>query len=314
MKTKLLLLIIISILFCSGCGGWFQRGSTTIPEFNITKDINEAQKTINQSTTIIDKSTNSIIKETVKIDEETTQVKDKIPKEIKPDVNPHLNNISESSNIIKKDTLEINRATANLSSANSLLENAEQKAIVTEGTLNKIIRERDNAINAQKRAEEARDSALHKAVRWLILASIVASAGLGVFGFMYESKLSLTLSATCIVIMSVAIFIETYFIVVVIFGGIVLIGLIGALVWNIIIQKRAFSEIVNTVEIAQDNLSEEAKNKIFGGEGEQGLMKKVQSKETMELVKKEKSKLGSLWEYAKDKANGNNEVNENSEN
>ena len=43
----------------------------------------------------------------------------------------------------------------------------------------------------------------------------------------------------CIVVMSIAIFVEAYFVYVVIGGGIILAALVGVFVYNIIIQKRA---------------------------------------------------------------------------
>jgi hypothetical protein len=109
----------------------------------------------------------------------------------------------------------------------------------------------------------------------------------------------LTLSAICVVVMSVAIFVETYFIYLVIAGGLILLGLVGVLVWNISIQKRAFKEVVETVEIAQENLPEEARNKLFGGNGETGIMKGLQNQNTMNLVQKQKQKMSNLWHYAK---------------
>lgn len=305
MKTKLLTLIIILMIMCSGCDmacdklGWFCPDPINPPEYNITEDINNAQKTIEKSAATIDKSTDEIRKETIKIDKETTQVKDKIPQEIKPIIVPHLNVITESSQTIKDETIEINKATAKLTAANSLLENAEQKVITTEEALDTITKERDKAIIAQRKAEEARNSALHKAVRWLILASIVGAGALGVFGFMYNSKMCLTLAAVCIVVMSIAIFVETYFIYLVIGGGVILLGLVGVLAWNIIIQKRAFKEVVDTVEITKENLSLEKKEELFGKNGQTGIMDSIQSHSTIDIVKKEKSKMSSLWSYAK---------------
>ncbi len=295
MKTKLFLICIIFL--CTGCS-LFQKKPQNKPEFNTLKDIRNTQKVINKSANTIDKGVSDIIKETNKIDTEASNIKNKIPSELKYSITPHLNKITESSDSIKKDTLKINKATANLSSAISLLENAEEKIIITEDSLDKIAKERDEAIVARKEAEEARDSTLHKTIRWLILGSIVAAAGLGVFGFMYGSKLSLTLSGTCIIIMSIAIFVETYFFVVIIFGAIVLIGLIGALVWNIIVQKKAFSQIVDTVEVAKSNLPLDIKAELFGDDGQTGIMDSIQSPETIKMVSKEKKKM-LLWNSMK---------------
>ena len=86
--------------------------------------------------------------------------------------------------------------------------------------------------------------------------------------------------------------------IIIIFGGIVLIGLIGSLGWNIIVQKKAFSQVVNTVEVAKSALPVEKKTELFGGEGQTGIMDSIQNLSTMALVKKEKSKM-SLWNSMK---------------
>jgi hypothetical protein len=200
-----------------------------------------------------------------------------------------------------KDTTIINKAAAELVSAESLLENASDKVSITEDALDDMTTERDAALKALAKAEADRDSALHSAVRWLILASIVGAGALGVFGFMYNSKMCLTLAGVCIVVMSIAIFVETYFIYLVIGGGIILLGLVGFVIYNIIIQKRAFKEVVDTVEVAQSQMSDSARTRLFGGEEETGVMDTIQSPSTMELVKKEKAKMSNLWSFSKRK-------------
>lgn len=310
MKTNILFIfLILALISSSGCqwscenlGLFCPKTPTNNPEFNIVEDIQEAQNTIKQSSNIIEESSDNIKKEVNSINEETSEVKSKLPEESKSQINPHLDSIKESSNIIIEDTTKIDKANAELSGAQSLLENAGQKIVVTEGVLDKMTKERDQALEAKRKAEEARDSALHKAIRWIIVGSIVAASGLGVFGFMYGSKLSLTLAGTSVVIFSIAIFIETYFVVVVIFGGIVLLGLIVALVWNIIVQKKAFTQIVKTVEATKIGLSKDKKEELFGGEGETGIMDSIQDKITMDLVSREKSKM-PLWNSMKKKDN-----------
>jgi len=299
MKTKLFILMIVIILFTSGCASL--NNLTNKPEFNIKKDITKTEKIIEKTSNTIEKASTDVSTEAYSINKESINIENKIPTNIKPEISPHLDSIKKSSDSIIKNTIKINKATAELSSVTSLLDNIKLKIITTEDALDKIAKERDNAIVAKKKAEEERDSALHKAIKWLILASIVGAAALGVFGFMYNNKLSLTLSATCIVIMSIAIFVGKFLIYLAIGGGLILAALVGLMMYNIIIQKKAFKEVVETVEIAQDKLTKEDKNKLFGGDGETGVMKNIQSKSTKSLVKIEKKKISNLWNYAKNK-------------
>ncbi len=299
MKTKLVILLML-ILMCSGCQMWCDKVGwfcpdlpTDDPKYNITEDIDEVKKTIDSSTTTIDLASKDIKNEAENINKETLEVESKVPEESKISINPHLDKIKASSNIIIEDAKKIDKASENLIGAKEVLKTAEKKVEITQEALDKIRKERDEAI-------EARDSALHNAIKWLIMACIVGAGALGVFGFMYGSKLALTLSGACIIIMSIAIFIETYFFVVVIFGAVVLIGLIGALAWNIIVQKKAFKEVVDTVEATKNNLENGKKEELFGKDGEIGLMNKIQSPSTINLVKKEKAKM-RLWNSMKKK-------------
>ena len=305
MKIKLLFIIIL-LLMCSGCDmmckewGWFCDDTITqVPTQNTQEDIKNATDIVTQSSETISQATGEISEEANKITAETTEVQRKIPPEAKKQIDPHLITIKESSTAILEDATIINKATAELAGAKSLLKGAEKKVVITEEALNKMAGERDLAVESKRRAEADRDSALHKAIKWLIMSCIVGAGALGVFGFMYGNKMCLTLSAVCIVIMSIAIFVETYFIYLVIGGGIILACLVALMIYQIYVQKKAFKEVVNTVEIAQENLSEDAKTKLFGGKGQTGIMDALQSKNTMDLVQKEKNKMSDLWTYAK---------------
>ncbi|GAF84698.1 unnamed protein product [marine sediment metagenome] len=300
MKTKLFIIsiLIIFIVSSGGCGymckkfNLFCDDPTGIPVLNIEKDVEKTQKTIKENTTIIKESSDNIIKETESITKEADEAQRKIPQDIKPEIDPHIDSIKESSNSIANNTERINKANINLLTTNSTLEEVKKKAKTSDKILLKITEERDEAI-------KAKNDQMQKMLRWVIVASIIGAGGLGVFGFMYGNRLSLTLSLVCIVVMSIAIFVSTYLIYIIIFGGIILIALIGLLVYNIIAQKKAFKEVVDTVEIAQKNMPTEARTKLFGGKGQTGIMDGIQSKTTMGMVQKEKNKMSNLWMYAK---------------
>ena len=308
MKIKTLFIFLtLALISSSGCqwscknlGMFCPKTITNNPEFNTIEDINNAQNIIEKSSNSIEESSNSIKEAANSINKETNEVQGKIPEESKSQIDPHLNSIKKSTNIITKGTMKIDEANAKLIGAQSLLDNAGQKVVVTQGALDKMVVERDNALEAQRKAEQDKDSALHKAIRWLILASIVGAGALGIFGFMYQSKLCLTLSAVCVVVMSIAIFVETFFLYLVIFGGIVLLGLIIALIWNIIVQKKAFTQVVKTVEATKTGLSKDKKEELFGKDNQTGIMDSLQSPTTISLVRKEKSKM-PLWNTMKKK-------------
>jgi len=301
MKIKLFIIsiLIIFLVSSSGCGymckkfDLFCDDPTGIPVLNIEEDVEKTQKTIKENTTIIKESSDNIIKETESITKEADEVQGKIPQDIKPEIDPHIDSIKESSNSIASSTEKINKANTNLLATDVTLEEVKKKAKTSDKILLKITEERDEAI-------KAKNDQMQKMLRWVIVASIIGAGGLGVFGFLYGNKLSLTLSLVCIVVMSIAIFVSTYLIYIIIFGGIILIALIGLLVYNIIAQKKAFSQVVETVEIVKTGLSTDKKEELFGKDGQTGIMDSIQNPTTINLVKKEKSKM-LLWNTMKNK-------------
>ena len=300
MKTKLLILIAIMLL-CGGCDLFQQNSETTIPEFNTGEDVAQAQSIVEKSTKEIKNATGDISEETQAIKKEIDQIKGKIPAELKAKINTHIDKINKSSDTISEKTQDINKSVAELNGANSLLNNAGKKITAIEKALDKITKERDAAILARDKAESDAKSSLHKALRWLIVGCILFAGVFAVLFVMHGSKFGLTGAAICAVVCAIAIFVEAYFIYVAIAGGLLLLGLIAMLVYQVVIRNRAIKETIDTVEVAKDNLDPAVKLKIFGGEGETGLMNSIQSRSTMDIVKREKGKMGSLWSYAKKK-------------
>ena len=300
MKTKLFILITL-MLMCGGCGEWFrQKTPYNIPEQNTQKDIKKAKEIIITSTTTIEKATGEISKEANKITTETTMVQNKVPEEAKAEINPHLKTIKESSIAILKDTTKVNKASAELTSANSLLENAEQKVISTKDFLNAVIRERDKAVIARDKALTDKNSQMQKMLQWLVVSCIVGAGVCVVAFFVFGNKFGLIGAGACILVLTLASFVQVYFTYLAILGGCLLFLLLIGLIWNIIVQRKAFSQVVETVEVAKTGLSEDKKEELFGKNGQTGIMDSIQNPATIKMVSKEKKKM-SLWNSIKNK-------------
>jgi len=300
MKNRLLF-ILAMILFCGGCSLFHKSNVTTVPELNTGEDISQAQSIVKKSTEEINDASNDISKETLNIKKETDNTREKVSDEVKKVIDPHLSKINDSSDTIAKKTQDINKSVAELSGASSLLKNAEEKVLSLENAVKEITKERDNAIKDRDAAISSKNSQLHKALRWLIVGCVVLTGVFAVLFFLHGSKFGLTGAAICAVVCLIAIFVETYFVYIAIAGGIILLGLAGIIIYQVIIKNKAFKETVETVEVVKDNLSNKTKEKLFGAEGETGIMNTIQSPITMELIKKEKNKMANLWSYAKRK-------------
>ena len=226
---------------------------------DVKKNIEKADE-IKKNTTTIQEKTEEIKESSIVIDKTVDQIKQKSGESVKTEIlviKEESKNIIKSSDEIKEQTQEIEiKAEEIVTTSEKQKESTEDVAEISsdiknlageiknvapmvgkyEDAIKDLEKERNDALKEKEEAEADRDSALHEAIRWLILASIVGAGALGVFGFMYGSRMCLTLSAVCIVIMSIAIFVESYFVYLAIGGGLILASLVGLMIYNIYVQ------------------------------------------------------------------------------
>lgn len=104
-----------------------------------------------------------------------------------------------------------------------------------------LVKERDKAISDK-------NSIINRTLSWLIVITIVMTGVFGVLFFLHGNKLGLSGAAISIVVCAMCIFIQMYYIYIVIFGAFILIILIGLIIYNIFIQRKAFSQVVQSFE------------------------------------------------------------------
>ncbi len=294
MKRYLMPLVIVILLFSNGCD-WFggYKSPTVTPNLNTKNDITKAQEIISESSENIKNASSEIVDEAENIKTETTKVNT-------TNIDPFLTKIQEHSDSIISETNKISKAVAILESSQNLLNNASEKVGNIEDALKGLEKERDDL----KKKLKEKDSEMDRILTYIIVGCVILAGLFGVFFVFYGNKIGLVGAAGCAVVMAVAIFVKTYFMYLAIFGGVIIVALIGGLVYTVIIRKRAFKQVVDTVEVVKDNMPAETKTKLFGGEGETGIMDTIQTNATMKLIKAEKAKIGKLWDYAKRKNGG----------
>lgn len=301
MKIWGIVLASVMLLTLSGCGTWFQKPNTVVPDLKTKENIVKATDDIETNQKVIDASSQTIRSEAEKIKEDASEASAKLPDETKATIDPHLERIKTGSDTIISETQKIDGATAAVKISTETLKAASKDI----GTLEKLIRdlekERDRAIGERDKAISDRDSSMHRYLQILIIACIVLAVVFGALFVFYHSKAGLMASAVCAVICAVAAFVDTYFVYMAIGGGIFLAACLGLAAWHIYIRQKALRECIETVEVAQDNLDPAKKEQLFGKDGEAGMMASIQSKSTMDLVKDFKGQMSNLWYYAKKK-------------
>lgn len=303
MKNYKNIILITLFLFFSGCNSLLNP--TKIQNYNAKQDLKEAKEHVTTGIKEISGSADKIGERAKEIKKEVNAASDKVPEESKSAINPHLNIVKENSDKIVEESENIKTSSAKLSEAEQHLCDAESKIKNMQKDIDLIVSERDKVIKERDKAIEEKNSQMHKMLRGLIIGCIgLLGVCVSVF-LLTRSKIGLIGAMGCGIVLVIAIFVQTYLIQLAIAGGVILLILLGVLIYNVFVQKKAFLEVVNTVEVAQDNLDPEKRDALFGGPGETGIMDTIQSKETMTLVKDAKKDMSKLWYYAKNRSHNN---------
>lgn len=295
MKTKIL--FIFSLLIICGCENITSK--TESKNYNASQDIKNIEKNISENSSNITKSSENIEERAKEIREEANEAEIKISEENKKEIKPHIDKIKENSNEIIEESTNIQHYSDKILSSKDLLNDANNKIKLMEGDINQIQKERDKALKERDKAIEAKNSQLKKMLQYLIVGSLALTGLFAALFFFTGSKIGMIGAVGCGIVMATAMFVEAFMTYIIIGGAIIFIVLIALLIYNIYKQKKAFFEVVDTVEIAQEHLDPSTRNKIFGGTGETGIMDTIQSSSTIQMVKDAKKKMSKLWYYSK---------------
>lgn len=305
MKAWQIIVAMLIVLTLSGCGNWFQKDPPSlVPNLETGKTLAETSATIETNTTTIKEEVQTVKEQATSVQGNASEVSTKVPAEARPTVDPYLEKIKGSATEILTSANKIETSANNIAGTKGQLEEAGKDVETLTTLVDDLQKERDAAIEEKDKAIADRDSSMHRLLQWLIVGCIILAVIFGALFVFYGSKAGLMAAAVCGTICAVAAFVDAYFVYLAIGGGVVLIGCIALAAWQIYIRQKALAEVVDTVEVAQDNMDPAKKTALFGGEGETGIMDTLQSQSTMALVKGMKEKMSNLWYYAK-KKNGN---------
>ena len=267
-KKISLILIFIWILFICGCNS---SNKITVRHYEVQKDIQDSSKIIQKNIKQIDLSTAIIDKEAIKINNITNN-----------------NDVKNSSNLILDENKELRGVKNDLSEVVGKLKIAETKALQINIDSKILIKERNEAIEERDKLKADIQSRITVMLKWIIGASIV---GIGVFGALIvfgNIKGGIFGAVSCVITMILAITIGEHFALIAWIGlGILIFG-IGIFLYYIYTERKAIKEIITTTEETKKFINDKDRNKIFGDNGFANL---THSKNTINLVKKERNKI-----------------------
>jgi hypothetical protein len=291
MRNKIKVALIVSLMFLAGCQ--FLKPK---PNQHLEKDMKEITKVINESADSINDSALTIDKNVITIKQHAKEVLIQSPETatLVKGIEKSANNIASESQKLKGVSLDLAKAGV--------------KSDISERAIDTIV---DRAIDAEKiqeeqaekiiKLEENAKAGLNKMLKWIIGACVIGAGACAAMAVFFGNiKGGLTGAAACIVIMTLAIAVSQYMMYIAIAGGIIVVGTLGVLGYQLFIQRRAISDNVWTQEVAKRNMSEAIREKIYGtGEGK-GQAGKIQSATTQKIIKNIKSKLPKGWHVTKE--------------
>lgn len=148
----------------------------------------------------------------------------------------------------------------------------QAKALATEDTLRKAEAARDAAI---KKARDASDNAIRSALRWVIVAGVIALAAGAFLAIKVNLLAGLATSGAAVLLIAAAAFVSKYLAYLEWGAGLLLAGLVGVTVWMVYNRNQAFFQTANLVEIVKQKLDPATLKAVFGDGAIPGLVHQV---------------------------------------
>lgn len=292
MRNKIKVALVVSLMFLAGCQGFLKPK----PNQHLVKDMTSVTKVINESADNINDSTLTIDKNVVTIKQHAKDVLVQSPETatLVESIEKSADNIASESQKLKDISL--------------VLAKSGIKSEISVRAIDTIV---DRAVDAEKENEDLKEeivglnenmkSGLNRMLRWIIGACVIGAGACAAMAIFFGNiKGGLTGAAACIIIMTLAIAVGQYMTYIAIAGGIIVIGTLGVLGYQLFIQRRAISDNVWTQEVAKRNMPAAIREKIYGIGKSKGQAGKIQSATTQKIIKNIKNKLPKGWNVTKE--------------
>jgi hypothetical protein len=292
MKKFIKITFLACVLLIAGCPTAQQK-----PSEYLKKDIASVTKVIDTSATDISTSVQRIDDSVINIKQDTNAAK---VEAVGTKAIPLLNNIEKNANNIAKESQKLKETSLKLSQAGV-------KSDISERSVDSYVKRAEDAEKTNEdltgkitKLEENARAGLNRMLKWIIGACVVgAGVCAAVAIFFGNIKGGLTGAAACIVIMTLAIAVSQYMMYIAIAGGVIVIGTLGILGYQLLMQRRAITDNVWTQEVVKKHLPLDIKEKIYGSKNEKGHAGFIQSATTQKMIKNIKKKLPRGWQLLK---------------
>lgn len=210
-----------------------------------------------------------------RIDTNAGVIQKALPPALLPRLVPNFTGISNDTSGMRGDSQQLQQTVADLATAKKQVGELQAHSGKQSATIQKLEAEKQNG--------------LRKLTASLIVMSII---GLGVSGALLATgtRAGLFTGIGCAVTLVGAVVVGYYSTWLAIFGGVGVLAGVGLLVRKLIVERRATTELTQTVEVAKQALTLPRRKAIFGDHARHGDADLIQSETTQTLVKVERGK------------------------
>jgi len=287
MRNKIKIALVVSLIFLAGCQDFLKSKPTK----QLEKDMTSVTKVLNKSADSINNSTKTIDDNVIIVKQHTKDVLAQAPGtvELVAGIEKSADSIALESQKLKDVSLDLSKAGVKLEISGRAIETIVDRAEEAEKSNEKLIEE-----NAK--LNENIKSGLNRMLKWIVGGCLIGAGVCAAMALFFGNvKGGLFGAATCIIIMTLAIAVGQYMMYIAIAGILAIIGTLGVLGYQLLVQRRAISDNIWTQEIVKKNLPLDLKEKIYGKGDGKGQAGKIQSKTTQKIVKQIKNKLPKGW-------------------
>ncbi len=291
---------IILVLICTltSCGMLTSALEDLVEVENPSPVVEEVIKHTQESSDLIKKNTEETIRKAEEIKNDAKIIIDKVPPEVQPKIQPKVDKIDKNASAIISLKNDMKQQTVKMDELNNDL----RAALININTITKqkteLLKRNHKLMEDLAKEKEEKRRALFSKLIYLIIASVVLGALCLVSAFRGETKAIWgAVVAAIIIITSLAIsFYMTQFALV---GFVAIVGGMALLAYNTYkahCDKKANKELVHTVEVAKEHLSQEEQKNVFGNQSSLGQAHHIQSPSTVEIVQRLRRDRKTDWE------------------
>lgn len=284
-------IIIYCAIFMGSCSV-FQKTDRNEPP--ATPSVTKEKEKINEIAKSVSETAKDVGKRADTIDSHATQIEIKTPEAVRPTVQNEITGIREQTQGLRQDQSTLMATEQKLKDTETELDN-QQKIIneyakYSQNSQAEILKLKDKI----KELQSSNDKLLKTMMAWISVCCVVGIGVSLVIGFFLKTPTAFMIAAGCVVTLGVSVAVSLYLQYIAWIALSVLgVGFVGVVIYvaiQIKTRDKAVSELVHTGEVVKTYLPNNSRKKIFGNKVEPGVANAIQSKSTIDIVRKIRNK------------------------